>query len=104
MWMCPGQRPAVPSPPRRSTRPGLRRRGPKCGETVGVSAWLRVPRADTPGCELHGLQNAVVGAAPAQVSVQRLADVLIRRRGVVLEQGGGLHDLPRLAIAALWRL
>src|SRR3954469_10732043 len=48
-----------------------------------------------------GRFDALVAAAAAEVAGHRVHDVLVGRSGLRLEQGGGLHDLPGLAVAAL---
>src|SRR3954465_10542613 len=49
----------------------------------------------------NGRFDALVAAATAEVAGHRIHDVLVGRSGLRLEQGGGLHDLPGLAVAAL---
>jgi hypothetical protein len=49
---------------------------------------------------MHGLADALIGAATADIG-HRFIDVLVRRLGVFLEQRGSRHDLAGLAIAAL---
>src|ERR1043165_4687011 len=49
----------------------------------------------------HGRMNALVTAAAAQVAGHGVGDVLVGRRGLLLEQRRGLHDLPARAVAAL---
>src|SRR4249920_610725 len=51
-------------------------------------------RTDDPG----------VGGAAAQVAVHAVDDLLVGRVGISGEQRGGLHDLSRLAVAALRHL
>src|SRR4051794_21621610 len=48
-----------------------------------------------------GRFDALVAAAAAEIAGHRIHDVLVGRSGLRLEQGGGLHDLPGLAVAAL---
>ncbi len=45
--------------------------------------------------------DAGIGAAAADVAAHRGVDVVIARIRHALEQGGGAHDLSRLAVAAL---
>src|SRR3979411_2124424 len=49
----------------------------------------------------NGLRDALVAAAAAEIAGHRIGDVLVARRGFLLEQGRGLHDLAGLAVAAL---
>src|SRR5687768_10074324 len=53
---------------------------------------------------LDGAHDAAIRPAPADVAVHPLHDLRARRLGRLLEQGGGLHDLSRLAVAALQHL
>src|SRR5262245_49620890 len=50
---------------------------------------------------LDGADDARIGGAAAQVAVHARDDLLIARRGVLRQQGGGLHDLAGLAVPAL---
>lgn len=50
---------------------------------------------------MDGFSDARVGAATAQVSGKREVDIGIGGVGLLAEQGGGGHDLPALAVAAL---
>ena len=45
--------------------------------------------------------DARIGTAAAQVAGHRLVDLGVARVGVGVQQGDGLHDLARLAVAAL---
>ena len=65
-------------------------------------SWLLTPAtggADAGG-QMHRLADALIGAAPADVG-HRLVDVRVGRLRIFLQQCGGRHDLPGLAIAAL---
>src|SRR5690349_10960989 len=50
---------------------------------------------------LHGADDAVVRAAAAQVLVERLANFLLARRLVALQQRGGCDGNPAHAVTAL---
>src|SRR3984957_425018 len=52
------------------------------------------------GGGVHGLADALIGAAAADVG-HRVVDIRVAGLRVGLEQRGGGHDLPRLAVAAL---
>src|SRR5258708_187881 len=54
--------------------------------------------------QLDGLADADIGHAATEIACHHRIDVLVGRVGIIGQQGGGLHDLPRLAIAALRRL
>src|SRR6185503_1284117 len=54
-----------------------------------------------PAGVLHGAQDLGIGAAAAQVSAQRHADLRFTRGGIVLEQRGCREDLARRAEPAL---
>src|SRR5690242_5494162 len=51
--------------------------------------------------QLDRLADAEIGHAAAEIASHSCIDVLIGRIGIVIEQGGCLHDLSRLAVAAL---
>src|ERR1700741_3787399 len=53
---------------------------------------------------LDGRPNAPIRHATAEIPAHDRADVLVTRIRIVLEEGRCLHDLPRLAIAALRNL
>src|SRR5688500_11573870 len=55
----------------------------------------------SPGCGADGRVNALVAAATAEIARHRVGDLLVGRRGLLLEQCRGLHDLAGLAVAAL---
>src|SRR5262245_1765201 len=57
-----------------------------------------------PAGALDGGDDAVVGAAAADVAVHVLDDLGPARPGIGLEELGRLHDLARLAVAALRHL
>src|SRR5262245_19401994 len=59
-------------------------------------SWLHLP-----GRALHGADDAVVRGAAAEVPVQRLLDLGLRRSRVAVEQGLGRHDHAVAAEAAL---
>src|SRR5688572_6917218 len=48
-----------------------------------------------------GRMDALVAAAPAQVAGHGVGDLLVGRRGLLLQERRRLHDLPALAVAAL---
>src|SRR5450755_3820449 len=50
---------------------------------------------------MNGAANARIGAAAADVAGHGFVDVFVAGFGDFLEQDGGAHDLPRLAVAAL---
>src|SRR5215831_197928 len=54
-----------------------------------------------PRCRLDGLDDVPVAGAPADVPLERAADLLVARARVALEQGGRRHEHPRCAVAAL---
>src|ERR1700682_23910 len=54
--------------------------------------------------QLDGLADAHVGHTSTETPGHYRVDVLVGWIGVVLQQGGGLHDLSRLAVAALRNL
>src|SRR5215470_14005552 len=62
------------------------------------------PLCFLPRGSLHRAQNPRVRAAAAEVSGQRLLDLVVRRSGVGVEQRFGGHDHAVDAIAALKRL
>src|SRR5712671_6113070 len=45
--------------------------------------------------------DPLIGSAPADVAGHRIDDLPVGRLRCLLEQRGGLHDLARLAVAAL---
>src|SRR5580692_2073773 len=53
---------------------------------------------------VYGRADARVGGASAYVAAHGTVDIRIGRRGIFLEQRRCGHDLPRLAISALWYL
>ena len=54
-----------------------------------------------PRCLLDGLPDALIRAAAADVALHGGVDLRVGRLGFRLQQGGRLHDLARLAVAAL---
>src|SRR5215469_5499608 len=52
------------------------------------------------GRRVHCRADALIRSAATDV-VHRVVDVLVRRIRLALEQSGGRHDLPRLAVTAL---
>src|SRR3954454_11565705 len=48
--------------------------------------------------------DARIGAATAEIAGHHLVDVLVGRLGDQVEKRDGLHDLPGLAVTALWNL
>src|ERR1700754_2412627 len=50
---------------------------------------------------MDGVFDALVATAAADVTGHRLADLVVAGFGIFREQGGGLHDLAGLAVAAL---
>ena len=54
--------------------------------------------------ELNGLAYADVRHAAADAAGHYCINVLVRRIREILEQRRRLHDLSRLAVAALWNL
>ena len=53
------------------------------------------------GRPMDGPADAEIGPAPADVAGHAVVDVGVGRSGVLPEQDGRGHDLPRLAVAAL---
>src|SRR5262245_13080508 len=53
------------------------------------------------GCRLHGLDDVLVPGAAAQVARDPVADLLLARVGVLLQQPVGARDHPWRAVAAL---
>jgi hypothetical protein len=53
---------------------------------------------------MDGRADALVCIAPADISAHRIIDVLVGRFAVVAQQTDRCHDLPGLAIAALWHI
>src|SRR6202011_2185104 len=72
-----------------------RRRSASARPARRLSATLSLRRA------VDGLADAVVRTATTQVAVHGRVDFLIARRGLARKQRHRLHDLARLAIAAL---
>src|SRR5580704_2339084 len=70
-------------------------------ESVVISP---APLADHLACASYRAQNAIVGAAPAQMDVQLGTDLRLRRRRIAAEQRRGSHDDAGQAVAALARL
>ncbi len=56
------------------------------------------------GSAVYGLSDPVIGTAAAKVSAHSRVDIGVRRAGVGFEQCRRRHDLPRLAVTALWHL
>src|SRR5437773_8620917 len=80
-----------------SARPSCRRR-----TRVGRCRW---PWLCLPACRaLDGAHDAAVRPAAAEVAVHGLDDLSARGLRRLRPQGGGLHDLPRLAAPALQHL
>src|SRR5262249_13199040 len=50
---------------------------------------------------LDGFANAHIGSAAADVAGHRVIDIGVGRMRIACEQGGGRHDLARLAVPAL---
>src|SRR5689334_2826519 len=48
--------------------------------------------------------NPLVGATATEIAAHRRVDLLVGRRRGAREQRGGAHDLPCLAIPALWNV
>ena len=74
----------------------------------GVGRAVLGDRHDDTACEphragrlLHGLDDVVVAGAAAEVALETLADLLLARVGVVLEDVARLHDHAGSAVAAL---
>ena len=67
---------------------------------TGAFAIGRAAIGGIAGRLMHGLADALIGAAAADVG-HRLVDVGIGRLGFLLQQCGGGHDLAGLAVAAL---
>src|SRR5215213_9299260 len=65
------------------------------GGAIGRAAACRIASG-----LMHGLANALIGPAAADVG-HRLIDVGIGRLRLLLQQRRGRHDLPGLAVAAL---
>src|SRR5262249_3813708 len=61
------------------------------------SSWLLHPRS-----ALHSSADSCVGAAAADVAVHRVIDLGVGGLRRLRKQRRGLHDLPALAISALW--
>src|SRR5271166_171028 len=84
------------------------RKARRDGENVSVKCWCSLVIAGAPselGCRLlDRLADADIGHATAQVSRHDAVNVLIGRTGEILQQRRGLHNLARLAIAALRHL
>src|SRR5262245_33171380 len=73
----------------------------------GGSGWvviLPAPLADHLGGASYRAQDAIVGAAPAQMYVQLGTDLGLRRRRIAGEQCRRAHDDAGQAVAALARL
>ncbi len=60
--------------------------------------------AALPRRPLHRAQDPIVGAAPAEMTLERLADLGIGRIGVLRQQRRRRHDHPARAVATLERL
>src|SRR5271165_1088818 len=84
------------------------RKARRDGENVSVKRWRSLVIAGAPselGCRLlDRLAHADIGHATAQVSRHDAVNVLIGRTGEILQQRRRLHNLARLAIAALRHL
>src|SRR5215469_8785587 len=78
---------------RRLTSPGTR--GVTTSGREFPAAWSGPPHALDRG------DDAAVGAAAADIPIHVDDDLIASRSGILLEQSRGLHDLARLAIAAL---
>src|SRR5205085_162593 len=50
---------------------------------------------------LHGLDDVVVAGAPAEVPLEPVADLVVARVRMLVQEARGRHDHPRRAIAAL---
>src|ERR1700758_2744657 len=50
---------------------------------------------------LDGSSDALISAATANVGGHAFVNVFVSGLGLAFQQGNGLHDLPRLAVAAL---
>src|SRR6266850_2929 len=68
--------------------------------TVAIAAPLLL-RRHVLGRPLDRLHDVVVTRAPAEVALELVADLLLRRLRVALEDLGGRHDHARRAEAAL---
>src|SRR5262245_63479651 len=90
--------PSVPSA-RQNVMPLKPASLPRRETSVCVMVMSRLPAG-----ALDGGDDAVVGAAPADVAVHVRDDVGAARLGIGLQKLGRLHDLARLAVAALRHL
>src|SRR6266851_2581557 len=84
---------------RRFTRPAVALRA-----NVSVMSDLLGPAAHVLGGAFDGFLDPHISHAAAEIAVHRLDDLRIARVGVPLQQRRRLHDLPRLAPAALRHL
>src|SRR5271166_915414 len=78
-------------------------------DSVRISPWrwslvIGGALAELVGSLFDGLADADIGHASAEVACHHGVDVLIARSREVLQEGRRLHDLPRLAVAALRNL
>src|SRR3954469_7084465 len=89
---------ALLSPQRPSRRVRARLGG---SESIVISP---APRADCLAGASDRAQDAVVGAAPAQMDIQLGTDLRLGRRRIAAEQRRGAHDDAGQAVAALARL
>src|SRR2546423_4270813 len=53
---------------------------------------------------LHGLDDVVVAGAAAEVAFEPVADLVVARSRVLVQEARGRHDHPRRAVAALQRM
>src|SRR5215831_2571961 len=77
---------------------------PASTERREMSFSIMVMASALPRCALDGRDDAVIGAAAAEIAVHVCDDLGAARLRVEPEQFGGLHDLAGLAVAALRHL
>src|SRR5690554_957866 len=62
---------------------------------VGRLRWLR------PGCGFYGSLDSEISGTATNITVHGRFDFLIGWTGITFQQRSGIHNLPRLAVAAL---
>src|SRR4051812_23169531 len=68
------------------------------GSVTAISPPLRARHG------LHGLDDVVVAGAAAEIALETMADLIVRRARMLLQEARRRHDHPRRAVAALQRV
>src|SRR5581483_4676511 len=72
--------------------------------TLAMTNLLCVPSSvmsRSPGSGANGRVDALIAAAAAEVAGHGAGDLRVGGRRLLRQKRGGVHDLPRLAVAAL---